>query len=88
MAIRRSIKMMLCVAAVLGLCPPLHAAAQGTGLITFDHYHTLDEIQDYLETVTARHSDLATLLAIEFGFTFVLMLALILYAIAAYLLRN
>ncbi|MCH7822117.1 MAG: SAM-dependent methyltransferase [Proteobacteria bacterium] len=31
---------------------------------------------------------LATLLAIEFGFTFVLMLALILYAIAAYLLRN
>ena len=31
---------------------------------------------------------LATLLAIEFGFTFVLLLALILYAIAAYLLRN
>ena len=46
MGIRRSIRMMLLVAAVLGVCSPLRAAAQDTGLITFDHYHTLAEIHD------------------------------------------
>ena len=64
MGIIRARKRMLCVAVVLGVCSPLRTAAQETGLITFDHYHTLAEIQDYLEAVTARHSELVTLLEI------------------------
>ncbi|MCH7563147.1 MAG: hypothetical protein IH968_04910 [Gemmatimonadetes bacterium] len=56
--------MTLYVVAVLAACAPLGTSAQNTGLITFDHYHTLAEIQDYLEAVTARHSELATLLEI------------------------
>ncbi|GMR14200.1 MAG: M14 family metallopeptidase [Gemmatimonadota bacterium] len=64
MGITRSMKKIVYVAAVLGVFSPLRTAAQGTGLITFDHYHTLTEIQDYLEAVTARHSDLVTLLEI------------------------
>ena len=64
MGIIRSRKVTLYVVAVLAVCSPLRAVAQDTGLITFDHYHTLAEIQDYLEAVTARHSELATLLEI------------------------
>ena len=37
------------------------ASAQGTGLIQFDHYHTLDEIGTYLETVAASYPQLVTL---------------------------
>jgi Zinc carboxypeptidase len=35
--------------------------AQSTGLIEFDHYHTLDEIGTYLEAVAARYPQLVTL---------------------------
>ena len=56
--------MLLAATFVLAAGLPLRAAGQATGLITFDHYHTLAEIQEYLEAVTARHSDFAALLEI------------------------
>lgn len=40
---------------------PAASAAQDTGLIRFDHYHTLGEIGTYLETLAARYPRLVTL---------------------------
>ena len=40
---------------------PVASAAQGTGLIQFDHYHTLGEIGAYLQTVATRYPRLVTL---------------------------
>jgi len=47
--------------AVVALLPASPASAQNTGLIDFDHYHTLDEIGTYLEAVAARYPQLVTL---------------------------
>ena len=40
---------------------PMASVAQDTGLIEFDHYHTLAEIGTYLETLAARYPALITL---------------------------
>jgi zinc carboxypeptidase len=45
----------------LALLLPVASAAQGTGLIEFDHYHTLDEIGSYLETLAVRYPELVSL---------------------------
>ena len=42
-------------------CAPNGSGAGGSDLITFDKYHTVEEFQDFIETVVARHSDLAQL---------------------------
>jgi len=52
------------LAALVALSIPTAASAQSRPAIAFDHYHTLAEIGTYLETMAARHSDLATLLEI------------------------
>ena len=46
---------------VATLLVPSACTAQGTGLIEFDHYHTLDEIGSYLETLAAQYPQLVTL---------------------------
>ena len=46
---------------VATLLVPSACTAQRTGLITFDHYHTLDEIASYLEALSAQYPQLVTL---------------------------
>ena len=43
---------------------PASSAAQGTGLIEFDHYHTLDEIGAYLWKLAAEYPQLVTVAVI------------------------
>ena len=43
------------------LAPPQAITAQEAPLITFDHYHTLAEIETYLGEVAARYPELVTL---------------------------
>jgi hypothetical protein len=50
----------LVVALAGGLCLAAAVPAGQPSLITFDHYHTLQEIETYLDTVAARHPDLVT----------------------------
>ncbi len=49
---------LLLVGSLLAASP---CTAQGTGLIAFDHYHTLDEIGSYLEAFAAQYPQLVTL---------------------------
>ena len=42
-------------------CTPGGAGRDGGELITFDKYHTVEEFQEFLEAIVARHSDLAQL---------------------------
>ena len=49
---------LLLVGSLLAASP---CTAQGTGLIAFDHYHTLDEIGSYLEALAAQYPQLVTL---------------------------
>ncbi|MDA0329375.1 MAG: M14 family metallopeptidase [Gemmatimonadetes bacterium] len=54
----------LCVAVSLvtvGVISPTVACAQSTGLIDFDHYHTLTEIETYLQALASQFPDLVTL---------------------------
>ena len=46
---------------LVGLILAAPLAGQSTGLITFDHYHTLDEIETYLEGIASRYPELVTL---------------------------
>ena len=46
---------------VAALLAPSVCTAQGTGLIEFDHYHTLDEIGGYLEALADQYPQLVTL---------------------------
>ena len=46
---------------LIGLILAAPLAGQSTGLINFDHYHTLDEIETYLEGVASRYPELVTL---------------------------
>jgi hypothetical protein len=53
--------MMRSTCVVLALALIAAGSAAQRPLITFDHYHTLDEIGVYLKAVAARHQDLVTL---------------------------
>ena len=53
--------LLLPVACAALLFLPAASAAQNTGLIQFDHYHTLAELGTYLETLAARYPELVTL---------------------------
>ena len=54
------------VAILIFASPGASTPAGGSqqSLIAFDHYHTIAEIETYLEAVTSRHAELATLLEI------------------------
>jgi hypothetical protein len=56
-----SVRHRLIVALLAVLSLPAAGVGQSTGLITFDHYHTLAEIGTYLEAVADRYPELVTL---------------------------
>ena len=52
------------VVAFMAMLALAASAAGQAPLIAFDHYHTVEEIEAYLETTAARHEALVTLVQI------------------------